>query len=92
MCVPGEDTPRPCTAPGCQYAHNRATAAEELKLLLEDTEKKYETDQTKAGKARFSRWRSDHACRHFNVQPGAYGYSLLQHNNMDDQLLDRGFI
>ena len=25
--LPGEELPRPCTAPGCTFAHNRATAA-----------------------------------------------------------------
>lgn len=87
VCVPGEDLPRPCTAPGCTFAHDTSTAATELKSLLQ-TEKDFEVDQSKTGKARFSKWRSDHARKHFNVQPGAYGYSLLQHN-MDDQLLDR---
>ena len=27
--LPGESVPRPCTAPGCTFAHNRATAPQE---------------------------------------------------------------
>jgi hypothetical protein len=44
-------------------------------------------DKTKAGKARFSRWRMEHAHTHGNVQPGLYGEPLLRHD-LDKQLLD----
>ena len=75
--LPGEDIPRPCTAPGCTFAHNRSTAAQELGALLAE-EERLKADDTKSGKAAFSRWRMDHAHRHFNVQPGEYGKPMLE--------------
>ena len=44
-------------------------------------------EKTKAGKARFSRWRMEHAHEHGNIQPGLYGEPLLRHD-LDKQLLD----
>eukprot|EP00966_Prymnesium_polylepis_P080425 1863394-Prymnesium_polylepis.1 len=43
--------------------------------------------KTKAGKAAFSKWRTDHARCHKNVQPGIYGKPMLE-NHMKDQILD----
>lgn len=84
--LPGEELPRPCTAPGCRFAHDRVSAAQELSDLLE-AEAQLAKDQTKAGKAAFSKWRMAHAHSHFNVQPGAYGSPLFEHD-LDDQILD----
>ena len=68
------------------YAHDRDTAASELKVLLK-TEKELADVQTKAGKAAYSKWRMAHAACHGNVQPGEYGKPMLEHD-MDDQILD----
>lgn len=77
--LPGESCPRPCTATRCTFAHNPDTAMDELAELLAE-EKLLAADKTKAGKARFSRWRSAHAQSHFNVQPGLHGEPLFQHS------------
>ena len=69
--IPGEDLPPPCTAIGCTFAHNRQTAAQEQKEMLE-MEAKLEEDQSKKGRARFSKWRCEHAKAHMNVTPGNY--------------------
>ena len=79
MPLPGEDVPRPCTIPGCKFAHNRATALEELAALLK-TEQQLVAVDTKAGKAAYSRWRMEHAHSHKNIQPGKYGMPMLHHN------------
>ena len=84
--VPGETELRPCTAIGCTFAHNKETAEEELSRLLA-AEAALAADTTKAGKARFSKWRMAHAFTHFNVQPGEYGRPLLEYD-MDDFILD----
>jgi len=84
--IPGEEKPRPCTAPGCSFAHNQDSALEELAALLQE-EERLASDKTKAGKAVFSKWRMAHAHSHFNVQPGKYGRPMFQHD-LDDQLLD----
>eukprot|EP00966_Prymnesium_polylepis_P023122 531898-Prymnesium_polylepis.1 len=52
-CPPCESVPRPCTAPGCTFAHNTATAATEHAELLKE-EARLESDKTKKGKAAFS--------------------------------------
>ena len=78
--------PRPCTAPGCTYAHNRATAAAEYEALLKE-EAALMAVQTKAGKSKFSKWRTDFSTRHFNVQPGDYGKPMF-HHHMNKQILD----
>ena len=46
--LPGETLPRPCTAAGCTYAHNQATAADELASLLK-AEAELASDKTNAG-------------------------------------------
>ena len=85
--LPGESgLPRPCTAKGCQFAHNPETAAAEL-AQLRATEKELAADASKKGKAAFSKWRMAHADNHLNVQPGEYGEPML-HHDMCDQLLD----
>lgn len=84
--VPGEQLPRPCSAPGCTFAHEPAFAAQELADLLNE-EAQLSADQSKAGKAAFSRWRMAHARCHFNVQPGLYGRPLFEHD-LSDQILD----
>ena len=86
MPVPGEDLPRPCTVPGCTFAHNRSTAAQELQALLHEEAELCKVD-TKAGKAAFSRWRMAHAHAHRNVQPGEYGKPML-HVNFTNVILD----
>ena len=71
--------PLPCTAPGCTFAHNRGTAAQEHAVLLAEEEKLSKVD-TKAGKAdaaAYSRWRMAYAHAHYNVQPGEYGIPML---------------
>ena len=84
--LPGEKLPRPCTAAGCKYGHDPATAADELALLLK-TEAEFASDKTKAGKARYSKWRMAHASSHHNIQPGTYGKPMFEHH-MDNQILD----
>ena len=84
--VPGEEVPRPCTRPGCTFAHDReATRAEYLDLLAREDE--LAKDTSKAGKSRFEKFRMAHARTHGNVQPGKYGKPLLRHN-MSKQILE----
>ena len=61
--LPGEDLPRPCVAPGCTFAHDRTTAAAQLKELYA-TEAEFVQDKSKAGKARFSKRRKKHFDTH----------------------------
>jgi hypothetical protein len=82
---PGEEAPRPCTAPGCSFAHSADPEAELAELLA--TEAVFSADESKAGKARFSKWRMQHASSHLNVQPGLYGKPFL-HHPMKKQILD----
>ena len=84
--VPGEERPRPCTAPGCKFAHNPATAVQEQEAMYAE-EASLANVTTKAGKARFSKWRMQHAHAHGNVQPGKFGEPMLRHD-MEKQLLD----
>ena len=84
--LPGETRPRPCTAPGCTYAHNPDTADEEFSLLLK-TEAAFASDKSKAGKSRYSKWRMTHAACHQNIQPGVYGKPMLEHH-LKRQILD----
>ena len=86
MRVPGEDLPRPCTVPGCTFAHDRSTAAQELQALLHEEAELRKVD-TKAGKGAFSRWRMAHAHAHRNVQPGDYGKPMI-HVNFSNVILD----
>eukprot|EP00965_Chrysotila_dentata_P122121 4037530-Pleurochrysis_carterae.AAC.1 len=86
MPPPGEHGPRACIAPGCTYGHNSSDSATELAELLQ-TEAMLKKDSTKAGKARFSRWRMGHARTHANVQPGNYGKPMLN-SDMDQHILD----
>lgn len=80
------DVPRPCTAPGCRFAHNPTTAREEYDALIAEEQKLWAVE-TRAGRAAFSRFRMAHAQMHYNVQPGEYGKPLL-HHAMADQILD----
>jgi hypothetical protein len=78
--LPNETRPRPCTAVGCKYAHNPATAtadAEYAALLAEES--RLGSDKSKSGKARWYKFRSDHSKAHNNVQPGLYGAPLFRH-------------
>ena len=84
MTVPNEEKPRPC--PRCAFAHDPATASKELETLLA-TEAQLKAVPTKAGKAKFSKWRMDHAKAHLNVQPGEYGKPFI-HHHLDNQILD----
>ena len=82
--LPGESQPRPC--PCCSFGHEPSTVLAKQKAMYED-EARLAAEKTKAGKARFSRWRMEHAHKHGNVQPGLYGEPLLRHD-LDKQLLD----
>ena len=82
----GESDPRPCTAKGCKFGHNRDTVAAEYVALLAE-EAVLSGDTSKKGKAKFSRWRMKFAELHGNIQPGLYGMPLLYHH-FDDQILD----
>ena len=84
--LPGEDLPRPCTAPGCTFAHNRATARQEYEALLAE-ERRLAANVSKSGKSAFSRWRIKHATCHSNINPGLYGRPMFQHD-LDQQILD----
>ena len=79
MPQPGEALPRPCTAPGCTFGHNRATVGADHTAMLAE-EEALTKDSTKKGKAAFSRWRMAHAHEHYNVQPGKYGEPMLHHD------------
>ena len=70
----------------CTFAHNPETALAEYEEMLA-TEGELSADNSKAGKAKFSRWRMDHARCHENVQPGEYGKPFL-HHSMSKQILD----
>ena len=82
--LPGESQPRPC--PCCSFGHDPLTVLAKQKAMYED-EARLAAEKTKAGKARFSRWRMEHAHEHGNIQPGLYGEPLLRHD-LDKQLLD----
>lgn len=88
--VEGEELPRPCIAPGCNFAHDRRTAQKEYDEMLA-TEAELQKDTSKAGRKRFADWRMHHAYKgpvnHLNVQPGLYGKPLLRHH-MQKQILD----
>ena len=84
--VPGESAPRPCTAPGCTFAHDSTTAAAEQAALYAEEARLVAVD-TKAGKAAFSKWRMLHAHCHLNVQPGRFGEPFLWHH-FDRQIID----
>eukprot|EP00965_Chrysotila_dentata_P002935 94947-Pleurochrysis_carterae.AAC.1 len=86
MPPPDELLPRPCTAPGCTFGHSTSSASAELATMLA-TEAELTADSSKAGKARFSRWRMAHAASHANVQPGKYGQPM-HNSNLDDHILD----
>ena len=83
---PGKTIPDPCNAPGCTFAHNRITADKEYTELLA-TEAGFQEDQSKAGRCRFSKWRMEHAARHFNVQPALYGRPMVE-IDLDKQILE----
>ena len=84
--VPGEAQPRPCTHGDCKFAHDPSTAmAEHAEMLA--TEAALAADTTKAGKARFSKWRMDFAHKHGNLQPGVYGRPTFEHD-FSEQILD----
>ena len=70
----------------CAFAHDKLTADAEFAALLV-AEAELAANTTKAGKTAFSKWRMEHAHRHFNVQPGAYGKPML-HYDMDHFILD----
>ena len=82
--LPGEDLPRPC--PCCCFGHDPSTVLADQKAMYEE-EARLAADKTKAGKARFSKWRMEYAQKHGNVQPGLYGEPMLRHD-LDSQLLD----
>lgn len=84
--LPGETKPRPCTAAGCKFAHDPTTALAELAELRKE-ESELEADQSKNGKARYSRWRMKHAHLHMNIQPGKYGAPMFWHD-LCNQVLD----
>ena len=85
--VPGEAGPRPCTAPGCKFAHDPSTAAAQQAALFKK-EAELVADVTKTGKAAFAKWRiQGHAHQHYNVQPGKFGEPFLVHH-FDRQILD----
>ena len=44
-------------------------------------------DESKSGKAKFSKWRMLHAHAHNNIQPGLFGLPFLEHD-MDEQIAD----
>lgn len=83
-----QSVPRPCTSPGCTYAHDPATGTAQYEQLI-DAEKKLSVVESRAGKAAFAHFRMQHAHSHFNVQPAEYGKPLLLlHHHMADQILD----
>ena len=79
----------PCTAEGCSFAHDPATAeADEAAMLA--IERKHLADiatGVKGSKERHRKWRMEHAEKHANVQPGEQGEAVFAHD-MDDQILD----
>ena len=81
--VPGETKPRPC--PCCDFGHSDDVMAEYEALLAE--EKVFQSDRSKAGKSRYSRWRMKHALNHDNIQPGEFGRPQIEYD-MDDFILD----
>ena len=84
--LPGKLVPEPCTAAGCTFAHNPATAEEELRAERAE-EAELAADDTKKGKARFAKWRLAHAHTHGNIQPGLHGKPMF-HHDLDDQILE----
>ena len=83
--VPGETTPRSC--PDCDFGHGTEDKFTlKYKTLLEE-EERLSSDKSKAGKARFSRWRMAHALKHRNIQPGEYGRPFFD-LDLDDFILD----
>ena len=82
---PGEKLPRPCTMPGCTYAHDDpaedfAAFAAQLLALLSDT--------SKGAARRLSEFRSRHSNIHGNVKPGEHGQPFFDAEVMTTFLLD----
>eukprot|EP00965_Chrysotila_dentata_P140545 4647483-Pleurochrysis_carterae.AAC.1 len=86
MPLPGESLPRPCTAVGCTYAHDQTHAPAEMAAMLQ-TEDDLKADVSKTGKARFSRWRMNHAALHANIQPALHGQPM-HNSDMSQHILD----
>lgn len=84
--LPGEELPRPCSAPGCTFAHDPATAKVEYEELIAE-EERLSAVETRAGKSAFARFRLKHAASHHNIQAAKYGKPLF-HHDMKDQILD----
>jgi hypothetical protein len=85
--LPGETTPRACTAPQCKFGHGTEPQTLALQRSLFAEEIALAAVTTKAGKTKYSKWRMAHAHEHSNVQPGAFGSPFLVHH-FDKQILD----
>jgi len=88
---PGETLPRPCTRPGCTFAHT--DPAREYAALLA-TIAEFKADTTAGADRRFSVWRMAHAqggtgvVGHGNVQPGPDGAPMMDLDSMLYFLID----
>ena len=84
--LPGENRPRPCSC--CDFGHG---ADDDIIMAAYNTliaqEKEMQSDRSKAGKARYSKWRMEYAKMHDNIQPGEFGRPQFEYD-MDDFLLD----
>ena len=82
---PGEKLPRPCTIPGCTYAHTDPAAdfaafAAQLLPLIADT--------SKGAARRLSEFRSKHSNSHGNIKPGEHGQPFFDAEDMLTFLID----
>ena len=82
---PGEKLPRPCTMPGCTYAHEDpaedfAAFKAHLLALLADT--------SKGSARRLSEYRAKHSNAHRNVKPGEHGQPFFDAPDMKSFLVD----
>ena len=72
---PGELLQRPC--PRCDYCHDESTTAREYTEEKEMREK-LRADDSKAGRAKYTRWQTRRAKRHLNIKAGPEGLSVLR--------------
>ena len=84
--LPGEVQPRPCPCCSFGHANDPAVVMAEYEALLAEAIR-LASDRSKAGKARYSKWRMEFAKQHENIQPGEFGRPQLEYD-MDDFILD----
>ena len=83
--LPGKELPEPCDC--CNFGHGTEDETRQQMADEAAEETRLDADKSKNGKARFSRWRMQHAQTHGNVQPGKYGEPFFE-IELDEFVLD----